>query len=206
MNYKQCLDDIIASNPPQTAGFDIIMNQILEEGMILEFGVSAGDTMKVIQQQTTRPIYGFDSWEGLPEDWIGSDGIQVQPKGAYKSDPPEVADHVTLISGLFQDSLPGFLEEHSESIAFVHIDCDIYSATKFTLMALKDRFVTDSIILFDELAGYTGYEDHEYKAFIEFLEETRYDFELLGLRNNIAYAFRIIVPVDINSCPYRMVS
>lgn len=193
MNYKHRIDDIIAGNIPYNAGFEMLLDQIPKEGLILEFGVSAGDTIKAIQGLTQRPIYGFDCWEGLPEDWIGSDGKQVQAKGAYKSDPPEVDAHVTLVSGLFEDSLPGFLEEHSESISFIHIDCDLYSSTKYVLTALKDRFVNGSVILFDELAGYDGYEAHEYKAFIEFLEETGYDFEIIGKRYSIAYAFRILI-------------
>jgi len=45
--------------------------------------------------------------------------------------------------------------------------------------------------LVNEFAAYTGYEEHEYKAFIEFLEDTGYDFEFLGRRNMIAYAFRL---------------
>jgi hypothetical protein len=193
MNCKQRIDDIIAANSAHDAGFERLLNESPETGMILEFGVSSGNTMKEIQALTNRPIYGFDCWEGLPEDWIGSDGKQVHAKGAYKSDPPDVAEHVTLVSGLFEDSLPKFLEEHPEPIAFVHIDCDIYSSTKYVLTALKDRFVNGSVILFDELAGYTGYETHEYKAFIEFLEKSGYDFEFLGKRYAIAYAFRLIL-------------
>jgi hypothetical protein len=191
MNYKERIDKILGSPGDDGFNFERCISASPTQGMILEFGVSLGETMKVIQDITSRPIYGFDSWEGLPEDWLGIDGDKIQNKGTYKSDPPEVASHVTLVNGLFQDSLPGFLKEHIDKIAFIHIDCDLYSSTKYVLMALKHRFIDGSVILFDEFAAYTGYEEHEYKAFIEFLEDTGYDFEFLGRRNMIAYAFRL---------------
>ena len=39
-------------------------------GLFLEFGVSAGRTVNYIASLVPdKTIYGFDSFEGLPEDW-----------------------------------------------------------------------------------------------------------------------------------------
>ena len=40
--------------------------------MICEFGVGAGHTLQKIKEQfpTGKTIVGFDSFEGLPENWI----------------------------------------------------------------------------------------------------------------------------------------
>jgi hypothetical protein len=39
------------------------------EGLFLEFGVASGRTINHIAKTRSGPVYGFDSFEGLPEDW-----------------------------------------------------------------------------------------------------------------------------------------
>lgn len=39
------------------------------EGMFLEFGVWSGTTINIIAEHTAATIHGFDSFQGLPEDW-----------------------------------------------------------------------------------------------------------------------------------------
>ena len=41
----------------------------LQNGLILEFGVRHGTSIRQLASLTSKPIYGFDSFEGLPEDW-----------------------------------------------------------------------------------------------------------------------------------------
>ena len=38
-----------------------------------------------------------------------------------------------MVAGLFEDELPGFLARNEEQIAFLHVDCDLYSSTKTVL-------------------------------------------------------------------------
>ncbi len=56
-----------------------------DDGLWLEFGVHAGGTINRIAKYTTKTIYGFDSFEGLPQDWSGRiDGNGVTyPKGTF---------------------------------------------------------------------------------------------------------------------------
>jgi hypothetical protein len=54
-------------------------------------------------------------------------------------------------------------------VSFVYIDCDIYDGARDVLFLLGSRLVTGSIIVFDELFNYPGYEKHEIKALYEFL-------------------------------------
>jgi hypothetical protein len=44
-----------------------------KEGLALEFGVWSGRTINLIADRVgpSRTVHGFDSFEGLPEDWIG---------------------------------------------------------------------------------------------------------------------------------------
>jgi len=64
--------------------------------MCLEFGVATGATLrKIATSFPSRSVYGFDSFEGLPEDWRG-DGVTWNPKGTYACDPPvDLPNNVT---------------------------------------------------------------------------------------------------------------
>jgi hypothetical protein len=44
----------------------------LKSGLVLEFGVASGRTISHIAARTTRTVYGFDSFEGIPEAWAVS--------------------------------------------------------------------------------------------------------------------------------------
>lgn len=168
------------------------IDHVPEEGIWLEFGVSSGATFRRFAEYTTKPFYGFDCWEGLPEDWLTAAGIARHAKGEFRSGPPtDLPSHCVLVSGLFEDSLPKFCKEHKDLIAFVHIDCDLYSSTKTIFDNLKDRFQDGAVIMFDEICGYDGWEIHEYKAFNEFLEETKYKHECLGKYGTHQMGFKI---------------
>ena len=154
-------------------------------GMILEFGVFSGNTINRIALATSGKVYGFDSFEGLPESW---NGMNI---GSFATTIPEVRKNVELVVGLFQNTLDNFLESHTENVGFCHIDCDLYSSSDFVLRKLQTRFKKGSIILFDEMAHYPGYFNHEYKAFLEFLDYSNFDFECIGRRDQNSYAYRL---------------
>lgn len=158
-------------------------------GLILEFGVFTGGTLAVLGRTApTRIVYGFDWWQGIPEDLCGKRGIDGEvfvhdPKGSFKGKPEDgsLPQNCVLVDGLFDDSLPAFLELHTDPVAFVHIDCDLYSSTKTVLTLLKDRLLDGAVLAFDELI-YTAdvWEHHEFKAFEEFLADTGYEYECIS--------------------------
>ena len=94
--------------------------------------------------------------------------------------PPPVASNVHLVRGLFQDTLSDFLILHKEAVAFLHIDCDLYSSAKYVLFSLKERIIPGTVIIFDEFYNYIGWENGEFKAFSEFILETGKQFAYLG--------------------------
>ena len=147
------------------------------DGLVLEFGVSSGSSIQQIANLFGRPVYGFDSWEGLPEDDFPG-GWPDFKKGAYRADKQNLGEGIILIDGWFKDSLPGFVKEHPEPARFVNIDCDIYSSTKDVL----DHIIVKSgtVFHFDEFKNYTGWERREYKAFQEFIERTGYHYEYIA--------------------------
>lgn len=157
-------------------------------GLILEFGVYKGDTLREIARAAgERIVYGFDSFEGLPEHWATQEAA-----GAFKTMPPrDIPANSMLVIGLFQDTLPKFMGKMKEPVAFIHVDCDLYSSTKCIFDVIGTNVSNGAIILFDEIIGYYGYKMHEIRAFAEWLIETGYDFSPVGKRHPRSAAVRI---------------
>jgi hypothetical protein len=149
------------------------------DGHYLEFGVFAGGTIRYIARHIEpRTIHGFDSFEGLPEAWSGFNlgGKTFDRKGQM----PRVPNNVVLHRGYFDASLPKWLDEHSGPIAFIHMDCDIYSSTKTIFKLITPRLVPGTVILFDEYFNFPNWEQHEFKAFQEFVAEHRVKYSYLA--------------------------
>jgi hypothetical protein len=159
------------------------MRHVTLQGLWLEFGVSTGASLRVIADQTRERIYGFDSFEGLPEDWVRGEGRPTLKRGAFRGGPEAVPPHVTLIPGLFPNTLPRFVEEKSEVVAFMHVDCDIYTSTKTVLDSLYRKLVPGTVIVFDELFNYPNFVDHEMRALLEVAAEQGLEYEYLGYVN-----------------------
>jgi len=147
------------------------------EGLFLEFGVFQGASINYISSKLPNKIFhGFDSFEGLKEDWSG----WSLTKGAFNLDGklPPVNSNVELIKGWFDQTLPGFMNNQSNQyIQWLHIDCDTYEATKTVFECLESNIQSGTLILFDEFFGYRGWEIGEYKAFQEFINKTKLQFK-----------------------------
>lgn len=167
-------------------------NLATSEVLYLEFGVASGISFRWWMHNNQHPsstFIGFDTFEGLPEDWGG-----IYDKGAMRSDAPSIPDgRGRFVKGLFQDTLVPFIREYRHQLEqpirkVIHLDADLYSATIFTLAQLYPYLRTDDIILFDEF----NVPLHEYKAFLEFSET--YYTELIpvaGVNNFYQAAFRV---------------
>jgi hypothetical protein len=153
----------------------------------MEFGVYSGNSITKIANSfgKQQEVYGFDSFEGLPEDWGRPDG--AYQKGAFNrnGDLPAVPKNVRLIKGWFDQVLPDFCEKHKGApIRLLQVDCDIYSSTKCVFDALynANMFQGDTLIVFDELVNYPTFENHEIKALYEFLvDHPEFSIEFIGV-------------------------
>ena len=144
--------------------------------LVCEFGVFKGSTLNHIAALTSKTVFGFDSFEGLPEKWN-----QSLNKGhfAVKKLPRE-RENVTLIKGWFDQTLPSFLEQNKGMIGFLHVDCDLYSSTKIVFDLLQPRLTAGTVIVFDEYFNHPGWEQGEHKAFNEFLNKADLSPEYIG--------------------------
>ncbi len=149
-------------------------------GLYVEFGVAKGDGCRLfgrMLKQQKLVMTGFDSFEGLQENWTGiTTGRQA---GAFSTEGqlPQVPDNVTLVKGWVQDTLPDYLKENEgKPFGFIHMDMDTYTPTAFALKAVKSRLRKGTVILFDELYAYPGWRHHEYKALEENLSAADYRY------------------------------
>lgn len=155
-----------------------------DDTLWLEFGVATGGTINYISNFTNGIVYGFDSFEGLPEDWK-SDYL----KGAFNRNGclPPVNQNVQLIKGWFNESLPIFLKEHpNQKISFIHIDCDLYSSTKCIFDLVWDKLEKDCVWVFDELVNYPGFDNQkgELLAFYELIRDYDVKYTWIGLNGS----------------------
>ncbi len=156
----------------------LLKTQLSGAGMFLEFGVATGRTINHIAR--VHPgyyIHGFDSFEGLPEDWTSR-----MPRGFFKRDAlPPVRDNVELYVGWFDQTLPGWKAKYGNApIQFLHIDSDLYSSAVTILETLKDNIVPGTVIDFDEYINYPGWELDEFKAWQEHVAKYNIKYEYIG--------------------------
>ena len=147
--------------------------------LFLEFGVFRGDSINLFSEFLSKKnltIYGFDSFEGLEEEWNMN---EYNPIGTFSLNKkkPKVSNNVKLIVGKVQETLESFLKENKDKkITFAHLDMDTYTPTKFTLEKIKPYLVKNSIIVFDQLYNYLGWKNGEFKALKEEFKEDEYLF------------------------------
>lgn len=176
---------ILAYKKEKTYTLTYILNKMIDQNDIaLEFGVYKGTTINLIAKYVEL-VYGFDSFEGLPEDW--SDVIK---KGQFKMDTlPKVDDNVILIKGLFQDTLDIFLNKNKNlNIKLIHIDCDLYSSALYVLNKLIEYNILKSgvIIVFDEIINYYNFIDNgELLALYDTLVKKKIKYEWIGTHGKI---------------------
>ena len=145
-------------------------------GACLEFGVRWGVSARYLAARVGH-LHGFDSLQGLPEEWVAGEGA-----GTYSTAgaTPPLPANVTLYPGWFEETLPRFLAAVAGPVSFVHVDCDIYSSTRTVLEGLADRLLPGAVIVFDEYHSYPEWRDHEYRAFQEFVAGRGAAYRYLG--------------------------
>ena len=146
-------------------------------GLVAEFGVRRGTSLRVIADAAGQEVHGFDSFEGLPQGWNNA------PAGVLGCDLelPQVPDTVQLHAGWFAQTLPEFVAEGVPPVRFLNLDSDIYSSTREVLWALAPGIGPGTILVFDEFIGNRSWADDEYKAFIEFAQAFGVAWQIIAL-------------------------
>jgi hypothetical protein len=144
----------------------------------LEFGVFEGASIAqwcALNQNAGSRFFGFDSFEGLPEDWHSG-----KPRGAFSTGGkvPEIADpRLTFVAGWFQKSLRGFLASYRpQSQIVIHVDCDLYSSTLYCLTTLDPVISPGTLIILDDFFDAL----HVYRALTDYCAAYTRQYKLLA--------------------------
>lgn len=158
--------------------------------LLLDLGVWIGWSTRLTSDASGRKVYGFDTFEGLVEDWQIEDQFLIKQGTFSLSDPMSqrfirdtgvtlsdgipaaLGRNVQYVKGSTYDTLAPFLAERpGVPIRLFHMDLDTYESCLHALETCKDRFVEGSILVFDEYLVTNG----EMLAFYEF--QNRYGLE-----------------------------
>jgi len=179
---------------------EIIQNKPI---IYLEFGVWKGLSIRNMVEKNTNPesiFVGFDTFTGLPENWN-----KQYPKGTFDVDGsmPNIDDkRVFFYKGLFQETLPKFLEASTEehariyldrkrlenSILILNMDADLYSSTLYVLTMLNEIIKPGTIIRFDEFGDLTS----ECMAFRDYVRSYYRDFEIISCDEGLRHVIVIV--------------
>lgn len=143
----------------------------------LEFGVHQGESIRYwaqINQAADSRFVGFDSFEGLPEQWLGLEAGHFSTGGNV----PAIDDgRVSFVRGWFQETLDGFLDGFKpRNRLVINNDSDLYSSTLYTLTRLNALLVPGTIIIFDEFDDV----QHEFRALQDYCSAYLKKFQMLG--------------------------
>jgi hypothetical protein len=171
--------------------YDYAISNISFNGFVGEFGVFKGQSINyVAKQMPNQTIYGFDSFLGLSEDWLGWE----LPKGTFNLNGimPEVEENVELVKGFFNESLPVWVKDNKDPFSLLIIDSDLYSSACTILDTLGNKqIIPGTLILFDEYFGHIGWRNNEFKAWQEFVKKHKIKYEYLAI-NHLQALVRVI--------------
>ncbi|HTE96091.1 MAG TPA: class I SAM-dependent methyltransferase [Bradyrhizobium sp.] len=148
--------------------------------LVLEFGVYKGG---MINYQARKfpglDFVGFDSFEGLREQWSGMAPEKTFDLGGRL---PRVRRNVGLVKGWFAESGPRWKTENPASGVplLVHVDCDTYAATVDVLEFCSDYVEHGLVIHFDDYFGFPDWRTGGFKALQEISEKRRWRLTYLS--------------------------
>ncbi len=160
------------------------------DGLLLDLGVWLGWSTRLISDASDRQVYGFDTFEGLVEDWQVDDQILFE-RGTFSLEEPlaqrsmrdtgvslhdgipaALGRKVQFIKGSTYDTLAPFLADRPGApISLFHMDLDTYESCLHALETCKEHFVEGSVLVFDEYLVTNA----EMRAFFEF--QSKYELE-----------------------------
>ncbi len=158
-------------------------NRQNSDELLLDLGVWLGWSTRLTADATGRQVYGFDTFEGLVEDWQVDDQVlfkqgtfalseplaqrSMRDTGVTLHDgiPAALGRKIQFIKGSTYDTLAPFLADRPDApIRLFHMDLDTYESCLHALETCKDRFIEGSILVFDEYLVTNA----EMRAFFEF--------------------------------------
>jgi tetratricopeptide (TPR) repeat protein len=155
--------------------FDAAVARADRNRPMYEFGVWMGNSFRYLIDSFPAG-FGFDTFEGLPENWHGL------PPGTYSSfgQVPNILG-ADFITGEFRDTLPGFFGEARPMAGLINFDADLYSSTMTALTHAAPVIDDRTVLIFDELIVNRNWEQDEFRALREFCEANKLSYEVFAV-------------------------
>ncbi len=159
----------------------VLNSKLYGDGLIVDLGTGKGHKANLMAKAVgDRKVHGFDWFKGNPEKW--RDGFEAGFHDVGGAIPKDLASNVVIHNGRFKDTLPGFVASNNgKKAALISVDVDTYQSSRTALSILAPLIKDGTILVFDELLGYPGYEQHEVKAFEELLRENNLSYQAIGM-------------------------
>ncbi len=139
-------------------------DQLLPSGSFVECGVARGGALAIMSFASggTRSVWGFDSFEGMPDltqedrndgkEWVGyqcsgAEGVKEAKRTLRRFHVG--GDRVKLVIGWFEDTLPRTVLELAP-IAVLRLDNDWYKSTRFCLETLYSSVTPGGLVIIDD--------------------------------------------------------
>jgi len=208
----------------------ILLKSLPLKGDIFEFGVFQGYTALLFAKNLKKfafedtSLHLFDSFVGLPEERELDKNSYEFASGVWVKGSMAVADglekyiqnklakiltkkRIHLIKGFFEDTLELYFDKLRAKAKIVHIDCDLYSASKYVLNFLfKNEIIQDgTIMIFDDWMTSLGNPNlGQRKATWEVLEKYPYwsieKYLNYGIGSHVFIAHDLrVTKADLNS-------
>lgn len=144
-------------------------------GDVFEFGVFKGISLirlltfrSIIENSFSRRIYGFDTFRNFPQEksktdkklirkWENEAGESISKNELNENLQLKKFENYELIEGDIKRTLPVFLKrQRNVKISLLHLDLEVYSATKYVIKKLINKMSSKGIILFDDYPTVKG--------------------------------------------------
>ncbi|MEM9760213.1 MAG: tetratricopeptide repeat protein [Pseudomonadota bacterium] len=155
--------------------FDLAMSHCEQGRPFYEFGVWRGRSFSYLVESLGQG-FGFDSFEGLPEDWHEQSAGSYSSRGAVPSIPGG-----EFVVGRFEDTLPRFFAVERPVASLVHLDADLYGSTLCALTHARPVIDARTVLVFDELLMNDAWEQDEYRALEEFCGDHGWTYEVIAV-------------------------
>jgi len=144
----------------------------------LEFGVFQGESIRnwaSLNDHADSRFFGFDSFEGLPDDWRAGQG-----KGHFnvRGEMPQIDDpRVKFVKGWFENTIPPFVRDFATKNRLVlHIDSDLYGSAMLALVHFAPFMSKGTLLIFDEFYD----RDNEFKALMDWQRIYKKNFRVIA--------------------------
>ena len=137
------------------------------EASFVECGVAKGGCLAVMKAFAAgNKIFGFDSFEGMPdltsEDeeegrrWVGCNlsGGEAEVYRTFEMCNLDLR-RVHVVKGYFEDTIPRYISTVGP-VAILRLDNDWYKSTRFCLEALYDNVMAGGVVLVDDYWTFKG--------------------------------------------------